>query len=379
MLGGTAAMFGHANPHVVEAISRQLAQGSVSMLPSADGIWVAEELTRRFGLPFWQHATSSTDGNRFSIRIARMLTGRPKIVVFNGNYHGSVDETQVELDDAGAMVPRRMVDPNGVKHEETTKVVEFNDAEALEAALRPGDVAAVLCEPMLTNVGLAPALPGYHNRLRELTRRYGTLLIFDETHTLACGPGGYTKAYGLSPDMIVLGKALAGGIPSAVHGMSREVVERLHRVRPPLSAGGDRSNTHWGFGGTLAGNHLAIAGMKATLAHVLTEEKFAHMFAMGERIERSIRATIEKSGLPWHVVRMGTRIEMKFMPTVPRNGSEARRNRHRFLDQFIQLFLLNRGVLISPFRNVILAGPDLVEEDVEAHNRSFEDCVAALA
>ena len=233
---------------------------------------MGEELARRFGLPFWQVTTSATDANRFIIRLCRMVTGRDKIVTFNWNYHGSVDETQVELDDAKRMVPRADVHPNAMHHEETTRLVEFNDERGLEEALSHGDVACVLTEPMLTNIGMVPPLPGFHEALRRLTREHGVPLVIDETHTISTGPGGYTRAYGLEPDFFVLGKSIAGGIPVAVWGTSRPMAERIWSVLPHFRPG-DPIN-HFGFGGTLAGSALQMAAIRATLDKVMTEENY---------------------------------------------------------------------------------------------------------
>lgn len=253
-LGDTKAMFGHANPAVVKAICNQAHRGSIMMLPTEDSIWVGKELTRRFGLPYWQVVTSATDANRFAIRLCRMVTGRDKIITFNWNYHGSVDETQVELDGKRRTIPRTGVHPNAVDHEQTTRLVEFNNIPALEQALSQGDVACVLTEPMLTNIGMVPAEPEFHEALRRLTRRHDVPLIIDETHTISTSPGGYTREYGLDPDFFVLGKSIAGGVPVAVWGVCKEMARKIWAVLPHFEPGQDIN--HFGFGGTLAGNAL---------------------------------------------------------------------------------------------------------------------------
>ncbi|QBQ98863.1 aspartate aminotransferase family protein [Paraburkholderia pallida] len=377
-LGDTGSMFGHSHPAIADAIARQAHRGVTAMLPSEDGVWVGEELSRRFGLPYWQLATSASDANRFALRLARLVTGRDKILVFNGNYHGSVDETQVEFDAQGRMRTRTNVTANGMDHERLVRLVEFNDIEALERELSHGDVACVITEPMMTNIGMVPVAPGYHAALREITRRYGTLLLIDETHTISTGPGGCTRAWGLEPDIFVLGKAIAGGIPSAVYGVTEAVAQRVWAAKPPAWAGGEKRNNHSGFGGTLVGNQLTIAGLRATLEHVMTDENYAHMIEMATRIARSVDADIAKHALPWHLTQVGARAEYMFMPQPPRNGSEAKAGRNGPLEAFIHLYLLNRGVLITPFHNMMLACPQLAPGDVDQHNRAFSECLAEL-
>ncbi len=375
-LGDTGAMFGHANPAVVDAIAAQLRSGATMMLPTEDSVWVGEELTRRFGLPLWQVTTSATDANRFIIRLCRMVSGKDKIITFNWNYHGSVDETQVELDPAGRMLPRSGVHPNAMHHEQTTRLVEFNDIEALDKALGHGDVACVLTEPLLTNIGMVPADPGFHDALRRLTRERDVALVIDETHSISTGPGGYTRAFGLDPDFFVLGKSLAGGIPVAVWGTSREMAERIWAVLPHFRTG--EAINHFGFGGTLAGSALQMAAIRATLATVMSAENYEHMISLAERLESGVSDVFEQYALPWHVTRIGARVEYLFSPRQPRTGGEAHHARHPLLEAFIHLYLLNRGVLLTPFHNMALMCPFTTAEDVDLHNRLLEDCIIAV-
>jgi glutamate-1-semialdehyde 2,1-aminomutase len=375
-LGDTGAMFGHANPAVVEAIETQLHRGATMMLPTEDSVWVGEELARRFGLPYWQVTTSATDANRFVIRLCRMVTGRDKIVTFNWNYHGSVDETQVELDDAGQMVPRTDVHPNAMHHEQTTRLVEFNDVDGVEEALSHDDVACVLTEPVLTNIGMVPPLPGFHDALRRLTRERGVPLVIDETHTISTGPDGYTRAYGLDPDFFVLGKSIAGGVPVAVWGTTQEMAERIWAVLPHFRPG-DPIN-HFGFGGTLAGSPLQMAAVRATLEKVMTDENYLHMTTMAERFAAGVTGIIEAHSLPWHVTRIGARVEYLFSAQPPRTGGEAHRARHPLLEAYIHLYLLNRGVLLTPFHNMALMCPFTTPEDVDLHTCLLDDCIARV-
>ena len=374
-LGDSGSMFGHSHPAIAQAIAAQATKGVTAMLPSETGLWIAEELQRRFGLPYWQFATSATDANRFALRLARMVTGRDKVLVFQGNYHGSVDETQVEFDPQGRMQPRTNVHPNAMDHQRTTRLVEFNDVAALERELAHGDVACVLTEPLMTNVGMVPSSREYHTALRALTRRHGALLIIDETHTISTGPGGCTRAWGLEPDIFVLGKAIAGGIPCAVYGVTEALAQRVWEVKPPIAKGGERRFIHSGFGGTLVGNQLSLAAVRATLEHVMTDANYAHMTELAGRLARHVEAEIARHALPWHVTHIGARAEYMFTPAPPRNGSEAKAGRHGVLESLIHLYLLNRGVLITPFHNMVLVCPQATPDDVDRHNRVFSECL----
>jgi glutamate-1-semialdehyde 2,1-aminomutase len=371
-LGDTGAMTGHSPGPTVRAVQEQAARGITLMLPSEDALWVGEELARRFGLPQWQFALTATDANRFAIRLARHITGRPRILVYNWCYHGTVDETVASLDEAGEVVPREGSLGPPVPPGETTRVVEWNDADALEAALAHGDVACVLAEPALTNIGIVPPLDGYHAALRELTRRHGTLLIIDETHTLCAGPGGYTRAHGLEPDLLTVGKAIAGGIPAAAYGFTEEVAARIEEAVP------DEQSDVGGVGGTLAANVLSLAAMRATLGEVLTDDAFARMIELGERFEAGVQGVIERRGLPWHLTRIGCRVEYLFRPERPRTGSEAAAGADPLLDRLAHLWALNRGILLTPFHNMALMCPATSEPDVDLHTRVFDELAAAL-
>jgi glutamate-1-semialdehyde 2,1-aminomutase len=371
-LGDTGAMTGHAPTPAVEAIAQRAQQGATFMLPVEDILWVGEELTRRFGLPYWQMALTATDANRFSIRMARHITNRPKILVFNYCYHGSVDETFITLDEDGKAGPRRNNLGPPVNPVETTKVIEFNDLPALERALADRDVACVLAEPVMTNIGIIHPDPGYHEALRQLTRQTGTLLIIDETHTICAGPGGYTAAHGLQPDMLTLGKPIASGVPAAVYGFSEEVNQRfMDKLELDDADVG-------GVGGTLAGNALSVAAMRATLEQVLTPAAYEKTFRLGERFEAGVTSVIRQWELPWIVKRLGGRVEYWFRPTPPRNGGEAAAAIDFELDQYMHLFALNRGILMTPFHNMALMSPETSSKDVDTHTQVFGDTVRSL-
>jgi glutamate-1-semialdehyde 2,1-aminomutase len=372
-LGDTGAMTGHGPFATIKAVEQQARRGITLMLPGEDAIFVAEELQERFGLPFWQFALTATDANRFSIRLARQITGRPKILVFNWCYHGTVDETFITLHPDGTAGARRGNIGPPVDPSITTKVVEFNDLAGLEAALAPGDVACVLAEPAMTNVGIVHAQPGYHEALRQLTRKHGTLLIIDETHTICAGPGGYTQVENLQPDVLVFGKAIGGGIPGAAYGFSHGVAQRI----------AERHNLEdcdvGGIGGTLAGNALSLAAMRATLTQVLTPEAFARMIPLAERWTKGVESAIREAELPWHVTRLGCRAEYLFSAEEPRNGSEAHEAMDFELERFMHLYAMNRGVLLTPFHNMALMSPQTMAEDVDRHTKVFREAVKELA
>jgi glutamate-1-semialdehyde 2,1-aminomutase len=370
-LGDTGAMTGHAPAATVEAITAQARQGLTVMLPTEDAAFVGEELARRFGLRSWQFALTATDANRFSLRLARELTGRPKVLVFNYCYHGTVDESFVTLRDGREVARTGNLGPP-VDPAVTTRVVEWNDVEALDAALADRQVAAVLAEPVMTNIGIVHPEPGFHEALRGVTRETGTLLIIDETHTICAGPGGYTAAHGLAPDMLVIGKPIAGGLPAAAYGFSAEVAAAIpdHIELEHADLGG--------IGGTLAGNALSLAAMRATLASVLTEDAYARSIPLAERWTAGVADAIASHGLPWHVTRLGCRAEYMFGADLPRNGSEAAAQDDFQLQRFTHLWALNRGVLLTPFHNMALVAPQATEGDVDRHTALFAEMATAL-
>ena len=370
-LGDTGAMFGHSPEAIVEAGTNQLRQGITLMLPTEDSIWVGEELARRFGLPYWQIAMTATDANRFSIRLAREITQRKKILVFNGCYHGSVDEALICIEDGVACPKPGNIGPP-VNPTSTTRVIEFNDVDALENALAPKDIACVLCEPAMTNIGIILPESGYHDALRKITKRYGTLLIIDETHTICVGPGGCTAAHNLKPDMITIGKPIASGFPAAAYGISQEVAEKVQgRII-------DEHSDESGIGGTLSGNALALAAMRATLEHIITESAYDKMIPLAKRFANGVNGIIESEGLPWHVIRLGSRIEYRFRPMPPKNGAEAGNAIDRELDKLMHLLALNRGILLTPFHNMALISPETTAEDVDFHTKVFAESVQEL-
>lgn len=371
-LGDTGAMTGHAPEAVVEAIARRTARGMTLMLPTEDAVWVGEELARRFGLPSWQFCLTATDANRFVLRMARELAGRPRVLVFSWCYHGTVDETFIVLEGGRPRSRATNVGPP-VDPGVTTRVVEWNDIEALEQALAEGDVACVLAEPVMTNIGIVQPDPGFHDALRSLTRKYGTYLVLDETHTICAGPGGYTRAEGLTPDFVTIGKPIASGIPAAAYGMAGPVAEEALR-RSKLVTTSDVG----GIGGTLSGNALSMAAMRSTLEHVLTEPAFERMLSLGVRFEDGVRRIIAEHDIPWHVDRVGCRVEYAFSPRPPRTGGEAAAAHDPELDRFLHLFALNRGILMTPFHNMALMSPSTTEEDVDRHTEVFAEATAAL-
>ncbi|MGV9245721.1 transaminase [Streptomyces sp. NPDC003710] len=374
-LGDTGAMAGHSPDAVARAVHRRFAElgGATAMLPTEDAEWVGAELTRRFGLTRWSFSLTATDANRWAIRLARAVTGRPKILVNSYSYHGSVDESLIVVgpDGRGTARPGNVGAPCDVTL--TSRVAEFNDLDQLEGELAHGDVAAVLMEPALTNIGIVLPEPGYLAGVRELTRRTGTLLINDETHTFSAGPGGCTAAWGLEPDLLTIGKAIGGGIPAGAYGLSAELAERLlGREDLDLVDMG-------GVGGTLAGNALSMAATRATLEHVLTDEAFAGMAKLSRRFEDGVRSCIERRELPWSVSRLGARTEYRFANPAPRTGTESAAASDSELEDYLHLFLANRGVLLTPFHNMALMCPATTEEDVDTHTEVFDAALSELA
>jgi glutamate-1-semialdehyde aminotransferase len=370
-LGDTGSMTGHSPAATVAAVRERSAVGMTFMLPTADTEAVSRELARRFGLPRWQYTLSATDANRHALRYARLLTGRPRILIFDRCYHGTVSECFATLRD-GRVVAREGSVGAAVDPAETTRVVPFNDLDALRAELAHGDVACVLTEPAMTNTGVVLPRPDFHRELRAATRDAGALQIIDETHTLSAGPAGMTGRDGLDPDMLVVGKAIAGGVPAAALGVSERVGRGIAAGIEPDRAG------MAGVGGTLAANALSLAAMRATLAEVLTEEAFARTDALGERCLAGIDAVIAEHSLPWHVVRIGGRVEYHFTPTPLRHGAEGAAAVDAELSGFFHLFALNRGVMVFPFHNRCLVSPAHTDADVDRHTEAFAAAVRAL-
>ena len=371
-LGDTGSMTGHAVTEITDAISRQLSRGSTVMLPSEDSTWVGAELTKRFGLAKWQFSVSATDANRFVLRLARHITKRPKVLVHDWCYHGTVDETLVIADNQGKTISRHGAIGPQVHPSLTTRVVPFNDLEKLEQQLSFGDVACMLIEPALTNIGIVLPDPGYLSGVRDLTRKYGTLLIIDETHTICAGPGGATKLWDLEPDMLVIGKTIGGGIPVAAYGLSAELAARAE-----LSLNSHDVDVS-GLGGTLSGSVLAMAAVKATLTHSLLPNQFEKTIALATRWANGVASSIAKHQLDWSVQQLGCRAEYWFCKP-PKNGAEAAAAVDEELENFMHLWALNRGVLLTPFHNMALVSPFHEESDVDLHTEVFDAALSALA
>ena len=365
-LGDTAAMAGHSPAAVQAAVSRRYAElgGATTMLPTQDAAWVAAELTRRFGPAQWSFTLTATDANRWAIRLARQLTRRPKIAVFSYCYHGSVDETFIVATAQGPC-PRPGNVGAPVDPRETTRVAEFNDPGALERELSHGDVAAVLMEPALTNIGIVLPEAGYLDTVRQLTRQHGTLLINDETHTFSAGPGGCTAAWGLEPDMVTIGKSIAGGVPAGAYGLTADLAERIL-----ADQAADIEDTG-GVGGTLAGNALSLAAMRATLGEVLTDEAFDGMIAVATRFTAGVRSVLDSRRLPWTIAQLGARAEYRFCPSPPRTGGQSEAAADPELDEYLHLYLINRGILMTPFHNMALMCPATTAADADAHTAVF--------
>lgn len=374
-LGDTGAMAGHSPVPTVEAVRQriQVEGGITAMMPTAEAEWVAADLARRFGLPLWSFALTATDANRWALRLARMLTGRDKVLAFSYCYHGSVDETFVITGDEGQARLREGNVGAPVPIELTTRVAEFNDIDSVEHALAHGDVAVVIAEPALTNIGIVLPEPGFLEQLREACDRHGTLLLIDETHTISAGPGGCTRAWDLRPDIVVIGKSIGGGVPSGAYGISQELANAVedHPDADLIDVGG--------VGGTLAGNALSVAAMRATLGEVLTDAAFEHMIALGTRFAKGVQSVIDRHDVPWSVSQLGARAEYRFAQPAPRTGSQSAAAHDDDIEEYLHLFMANRGVLMTPFHNMALMCPDTTAADVDLHTTLFEEAVSRIS
>lgn len=370
-LGDTASLFGHSPPALVAALAKQASEGLSYMLPTERGAVLSERLAAMFGLPQWQVTTTATEANRAIIRWCRGINRRPKILTFNGAYHGAVDDAFVDLEDGAAIMRASLV---GQVHDlrETTTVIEFNDEEALAAALRGGDIACVLAEPVMTNVGMVRDTPGFLATLRRLCDETGTLLAFDETHTISSGYGGHGVTHGPTPDLMVVGKSIGGGVPCAVYGFSAKVAERIAALNALRSSG------HSGIGTTLSANALAITAMDAMLSEVITPAAYDHMLRGAARLVAGLEQEIGAAGLDWHVTQVGARVEFLTCPNPPRNGGEAKAAMHPELEAAVHLFLANRGILLAPFHNMMLVSPVTGDDQIDRLVGAFADCVSAL-
>lgn len=371
-LGDTGSMTGHSPEPVIVAIREQSGRGLSTMLPTKDSAIVSIELAKRFGLPLWQFTVSATDANRHVIRYSRLITKKSKIVVIDRCYHGSVDETFATLDSAGKTVSREGNIGAPIQLDKTTRVVPFNDLDAMKNALQQNDVAAILMEPAMTNVGIVLPVEGYLKGVEKLAKEFGAKLIIDETHTISVGPGGMTAQLGLKPDFLTIGKAIGGGFPTGAFGMSTEIAQAIKsQVELEVIDTG-------GVGGTLAANALSLAAMKATLTKVLTEENFEKMIKLGTRWADGVEKVIEKYKLPWSVNRLGARAEYMFSANSPKTGREAANAGDFELEQYIHLRMLNDGFLITPFHNMALISPETTAADVDAHTLAFDKMCGEL-
>ena len=373
-LGDTGAMAGHSPEATVKAVQQRIGVegGITTMMPSADAEWVAADLTRRFGLPLWSFALTATDANRWALRLARMVTDRPKVAAFSYCYHGSVDETFVQMGPDGETQIRQgnVGAPSAIT--DTTRAVEFNDLASVERALAHGDVAVLIMEPALTNIGIVLPEPGFLEGVTDLCRQHGTLLLIDETHTISAGPGGCTRAWGLDPDILVIGKSIGGGIPSGAYGITERIAEMVkdHPDADLIDVGG--------VGGTLAGNVLSTAAMRATLEEVLTDAAFEHMIALATRFTEGVEETLVAYDVPWSISQLGARAEYRFARPAPRTGTESAHAEDEDLDEYLHLFMANRGVLMTPFHNMALMCPTTTVTDVDLHTTLFAEAVRRL-
>lgn len=370
-LGDTASLFGHSPPALAAALAKQAGEGLSYMLPTERGAALSGKLAAMFGLPKWQVTTTASEANRAVIRWCRGISGRTKILTFNGAYHGAVDDAFVDLKGGAPAMRSSLV---GQVHDlrDTTTVIEFNDAEALATALRGGDIACVLAEPVMTNVGMVPDAPGFLSTLRTLCDETGTLLVFDETHTISSGYGGHGVTHGPTPDLMVVGKSIGGGVPCAVYGFSADVTDRMAALNASRPSG------HSGIGTTLSANALAITAMDTMLSDVITPAAYHHMLHGAARLVAGLEGEIARAGLDWHVTQVGARVEFLTCPFPPRNGGEAKAAMRPELEAAIHLFLANRGILLAPFHNMMLVSPVTSDDQIDRLVGAFADCIKAL-
>ena len=375
-LGDTGTMFGHSPDPIAAALARQGNRGLTTMLPGEDAIACGELLSARFGLPYWQVTTTATDANRFVVRWARAVTERSVLLVFDGCYHGTVDDVMVRYKD-GQTVPRSGLLGQAYDLTDHSRSIPFNDVDALEAALAQGDVAALLCEPAMTNIGMVLPEPGFMQKCRELTRKYGTLLIIDETHTISTGMGGCTTQWSLDPDFFVVGKPIAGGVPCGVYGCSAQMAEAMQQASAKASAQSS-GHGHSGMGTTLSANALTMHCMRTNLEEVMTPAAYDHMLPMAARLAEGFRHLIAKHHLAWSVTELGARCEFQFCATPPKTGAEAEAAFHDDLQMALHLYLINRGILITPFHNMTLCCPHTTESDVDRLISTLDNALTEL-
>ena len=370
-LGDSGAMFGHSPPPVARAIAAQAERGLTAMLPGTLLAEVGQALARFTGLPRWQFTLSASDANRFVLRWARAITGRPKVLVFDGCYHGTVDETLVDMAESGETLTRSSLLGQVQDLAQTTVVVPFNDSAAVGAALARGDIACVLTEPALTNCGLVPPRTGFMAEVQALCRQHGALFVLDETHTLSTGHGGFMRHAHLEPDFWVVGKAIAGGLPCAVYGFTDAIARRMQAAKEAAPDG------HSGIGTTLSANLLTLAALQANLDEVMTPAAYTLMLLHAAELHGRLKRAIETHGLPWSVTRLGARMELQFCTQTPLDAAQARAAMNEPLERCLQLFLLNRGVVITPFHNMLLVPPMTTSADLERVVDTFDEFVAA--
>ncbi|MEM7122717.1 MAG: transaminase [Pseudomonadota bacterium] len=370
-MGDTASLFGHGRRDVAQALNARLATGASMMLPTADAAEVGATLAGRFGLPSWQFAVSATDANRFILRLARAVTGKRKVLLFNGCYHGNLVEALITSKNGVAAASPEMVG-HEVDPRETTEVVEFNDIEAVERVLAAGDIACVMTEPALTNCRVVLPEPGFLEAVKAAAHRHEAIFALDETHTICCGPGGYTALHDVKPDTVTLGKPIAGGVPAATYGLSADLAERVGLVMAETGPG------IFAIGGTLTGHALAMAGMRVMLDHVMTDKTFDQMIDAAEAIETGVADVLAKHGCDGHVVRLGARVAYDPFGKAMTNGRDALAAIDDRFDHLLHLYMLNRGVLLTPFQNMCLVAPQTARSDVDRHSGLLDDLLTAL-
>jgi glutamate-1-semialdehyde 2,1-aminomutase len=368
-LADTSMFTGHGAEPLARAARDRVAAGSQFLLPTEDADEVAAELGTRFGLPSWQFTLSATQANTEAIRVARAVTGRSRVLMFDGKYHGHADELIGELHGEQVVPEGLGVPPEATRH---VRMVQYNDLEAVERELERGVVACVLAEAAVTNTGVIQPAEGFHAGLRRLTTEAGALLVIDETHTLVAGPGGLTVRWGLQPDMLVVGKSISGGIPLGAYGMTAAIAEVLEH-RPSASAGEEVAT-----GGTLFGNALSLAAARAALKEVLIEDAYEHAAALGQRLADGIEASAAANGLEWRAHRLFNRSGYTHAPELPSNALEARSTFDLELYNAQRLYMANRGVWEAIYSAGPACGIQTTAADVDRYLTVLEDFLSEV-
>jgi glutamate-1-semialdehyde 2,1-aminomutase len=373
-LGITAAFCGHNAAPVVAAAARQLANGSVLQLPTEDSIWVAEELQRRYRQPKWQFTITASQANTELLLLSRLATGRERVLVFEGKYHGHVAPL-LALRDQAVTVPEY----RGIRFDEirNTLVVPFNDLVAVEQALQAREVALVLSEPAMTNLGIIEPDAGFHAGLRALAGQYDAILAIDETQTQACSFGGLSRLWDLRADALVIGKSMAGGVPLAAYGMNERLAAEIDRPTHPDYLSGAPIDQP-ALGGTMFANAVSMAACRASLAEVMTATAYERATSLAGKLADGLKAIIERNELEWSVCQLGTRVWRCYARQLPRNAAEVRNCDIPALRDLQRVYLVNRGIWDFGTWAGPIVGIPASESDIDSYLSAWNELLSEV-